>query len=233
MKVAVLDVDGTLFPGSLGFGLARRLAAQGAAIELTQLEQLLASYRDGHVTHEAIIAATHRIYSHGMAGLLVEEVRQTAAAVWRQAAGQVFDYARPLISRLTAAGFRVLLISGSPAEIVAPAAADLGAAGWYGASLRTEHGRYLPEIVAAPGIPGGKLRALHALTAADPESFADSLAVGNATTDIELLERVRHPYAFEPDQALRKLADTQGWPIVERTNALARISTSFSSPKSA
>jgi phosphoserine phosphatase len=223
MKVAVLDVDGTLIPGSLGLDLARRLAALGAAVNLAELEHVLGSYGNGDISHEAMTASAHRIYAHGLAGLRVDEVREAAAEVWREASGQVFGYARPLLSTLSGAGFRVLLISGSPAEVVELAAADLGAAGWHGASLETVGDRYLPKIVSAPGLPGGKLRALRALTAAGPDTLPVSLAVGNSPTDIALLERAARPYAFEPDRTLHQLAAAKGWPIIDRHNALERI----------
>jgi phosphoserine phosphatase len=223
-KVAVLDVDGTLIPGALGLELARRLAALGAAIDLGELEDLLASYSGGGVGHEAMTRQAHRIYAHGLAGLDVEEVRAAAAVVWRQVADRVFGYARPVIARLGEAGFRVLMISGSPAEVVERAAADLGVEGWRGAALATEGGRYLPRIVSAPAVPGGKLRALRALTGGHAVDLSASLAVGNAPSDIELLRRVGRPYAFEPDRALRRVAASEGWPVVDRHSALERIS---------
>jgi HAD superfamily phosphoserine phosphatase-like hydrolase len=222
-KVAVFDVDGTLIPRVLGLELARRLAVLGAAIDLAELEDLLGLYGDGELSHEAMTAGAHRIYAEGLAGLGIEEVRAAAAVVWQQVADQVFSYARPVISLLTTAGFRVLLISGSPAEVVELAAAELGVQGWHGASLRTAGGRYLPKIVSAPAMPGGKLQALRALTRARPVDLSSSLAVGNAPSDIELLKRVGRPYAFEPDQALRQVAESQSWPIVDRHNAVERI----------
>ena len=150
-------------------------------------------------------------------------VRDAAAAVWREVSGQVFDYARPLIRRLHDAGYRVLLVSGSPAEIVEAAAAGLGADGSAGARLATASGRYLPRILAAPAMPRGKTRALRALTAGEPEGPACTLALGNARSDAEVLRRVRHPFAFEPDRALARAAATHGWPVVGRDDALERV----------
>lgn len=264
--ICVLDVDGTLLPGSLGFELARHLAASGANVDLAGLRAVMSAFRTGQVDERTMTVASHRIYATGLSGLAVDDVRAAAAEVWQRTSDQVFDYVRPLIGRLRAAGYRVLLISGSPAEMVEAAAADLGAAASFGAQLATAFGRYLPRLVAAPAMPGGKSRALRMLTGGGPvgpltagvqaagsraagmqggaqagaqagtltvdgptppqpapEVPTCTLALGNTRRDTEILRRVRHPFAFEPDRALARAAAAHGWPVVDRDDALERV----------
>jgi HAD superfamily hydrolase (TIGR01490 family) len=225
MKAALFDLDGTLIPGALGLELARKLAADAVPIALEELEQLLVEYQRGSISYEQMTRQAHSIYAHGLAGLPVRTVEEAANQVWQQVSPTLHHYARPLIARLQDAGFTVLLLSGSPRETVKCAAAELEVDRWMATTLQVRDGHYTAHLTAAPSLSGGKLHALHSCADDIAIDLANSIAIGNSPSDAELFEIVGHPFAFEPDTALRQLATDRGWPIINRHNTLETIHT--------
>jgi HAD superfamily phosphoserine phosphatase-like hydrolase len=223
MRVAVLDMDGTLLPGALGLRLAQHLAAAGAPIDVDRLEDVLERYRCGSVSHAEMTVEAQNVYLNGLAGLAVTVVDQAATAVWRQARGHLYAYVEPLLLTLRNAGFRVVLISGSPRETVALAARDLNVDTWAGATLKVQDGYLQKAVVQLPGMPGEKVRLLGSLLNGAQIDFPASIAIGDSLTDVEILELVGHPFAFDPDTALHEVAKVRGWPIVNQHTILDAV----------
>jgi len=44
--------------------------------------------------------------------------------------------------------------------------------------------------------------------------FAESYFYGDSQSDLPLMEKVTHPIAVEPDDALAELARARSWPII-------------------
>ena len=75
-------------------------------------------------------------------------------------------------------------------------------------------GKYTGEIETYAYGPT-KAEAVRELAAAEGYDLARSFAYSDSVTDLPMLEAVGHPYAVNPDRALRKVAVERGWPVLD------------------
>ncbi len=126
----------------------------------------------------------------------------------------VYDEAIELIRAHREAGRRVVIVSASPAEIVAPLARYLGVHDTI--STRAEldaHGRYTGEVEFYSYGPF-KVTAMQELAELHDLDLAASYAYSDSATDLPMLEAVGHPVAVNPDRPLLRAANERGWPVV-------------------
>ncbi|MDQ1445987.1 MAG: hypothetical protein QOI20_2451 [Acidimicrobiaceae bacterium] len=125
----------------------------------------------------------------------------------------VYAEAAELIAAHQAAGRRVLLVSASPEEIVAPLAEYLGVDRAIASrALIDDEGRYSGEMAFYAYGPF-KAEAMRALAVEEDIDLAASYAYSDSYTDVPMLEAVGHPVAVNPDRVLRKLAEERGWEV--------------------
>ncbi|MFC9250962.1 HAD family hydrolase [Amycolatopsis thailandensis] len=215
---ALLDVDGTLFPGVLGVHYLRDLARDGvcdvSAVEacLTVVER----YATATARREQLLAESYRLYSAAIQGASHSQARKTAVKTWEACRDRLFPFAGELIDLLKRSGYLVHLISGNAETLIREAARDLGVSSGFGVRSEVVAGRFTGRLTGHPGLPGGKdaiVRALKETGGFDAES---ALAVGNTIRDAELFAHVGMAIAFEPDTELRSLSSDRGWHVVDR-----------------
>jgi HAD superfamily hydrolase (TIGR01490 family) len=126
----------------------------------------------------------------------------------------VYDEAVQLIEEHHAAGRDVVIVSSSGAEVVEPIGAMLGADRVIATEMVIEEGRYTGEI-AFYAYAENKAEAIRALAEREGYDLARSYAYSDSATDQPMLEVVGHPYAVNPDKALRRAAGERGWPVLD------------------
>ncbi|MET8755892.1 haloacid dehalogenase-like hydrolase [Streptomyces sp. NPDC004667] len=222
VRIAVLDMDGTLLPGTLGADLLRRAAVTGVgdAQAIARALATIRRYADGEMDLENAVKTVYRLYAQAMAGVPCDAALLLARHVWNEASRTVFPFTAPLITLLHEKGFRTVLISGSPHEIIQLAATDLGIDTALGTQRATRNGRPTGALRYAPALADGKRAALLALTAGWELDLRGSLAIGNSPSDAQIFEMVGTAIAFEPRDGLCSTAAARGWPIADRTDLL-------------
>ncbi|WP_133900387.1 HAD-IB family phosphatase [Streptomyces sp. KS 21] len=231
-QFAIFDLDGTLHPETLGRLLLKELQERGISSRerTAELFDFLRGL-DADRLHEPVhVQTAYQMYARTLEGCPQHRVMQVAREVWERHAANVFPYATPLLSRLREAGVTLVLISGSPQEVVVPAAQSLGIRHSCGATLETSGGSYTGRITEAPAIPGQKTMIATRLLGGT-HNLRCAMAIGNSSSDLDLLDRVGWPVAFEPDARLRTAAARQGWLITDRASILASVPV-FRAPKS-
>ena len=131
----------------------------------------------------------------------------------------VYDEAVELISEHKAAGRDVVIVSSSGEEVVAPIGAMLGADHVVATQMHVADGRYTGEIGRYAYGPE-KAVAILALAEERGYDLAGSYAYSDSATDVPMLEAVGHPFAVNPDRALRRVAAERGWPTLVFSNAV-------------
>jgi HAD superfamily hydrolase (TIGR01490 family) len=126
----------------------------------------------------------------------------------------VFDEAVQLIEEHHAAGRDVVIVSSSGAEVVEPIGAMLGADRVIATEMVIEDGRYTGEI-SFYAYAENKAAAIRALAEREGYDLDRSYAYSDSATDQPMLEVVGHPYAVNPDKALRRAATERGWPVLD------------------
>ena len=125
----------------------------------------------------------------------------------------IFEEALELIRTHQAAGRKVVIISASPEEIVAPLARYLGADEAVATrALLDEDGRYSGELEFYAYGPH-KATAMREMAEREGIDLDASYAYSDSITDIPMLEAVGHPVVVNPDRELLRAARERGWEI--------------------
>jgi HAD superfamily hydrolase (TIGR01490 family) len=126
----------------------------------------------------------------------------------------VYDEAATLIEEHHAAGRAVVIVSSSGEEIVGPIGEMLGADEVVATRMVVEDGRYTGDLDFYAFGPH-KAEAMRELAGRHGWDLADCFAYSDSHTDLPMLAAVGHPYAVNPDRALRREAVEREWPVLE------------------
>jgi HAD superfamily hydrolase (TIGR01490 family) len=125
----------------------------------------------------------------------------------------IYDEAASLIEEHHLAGRDVVIVSASGAEVVEPIGEMIGADHVIATRMTVKDGRYTGEIEHYVYGPA-KAEAIAVLAESEGYDLDRSFAYSDSATDIPMLEAVGHPYAVNPDRALRREAATREWPVL-------------------
>ena len=131
----------------------------------------------------------------------------------------VYDEAVELIARHKELGRDVVIISSSGDEVVRPIGEMVGADDVIATRMVVADGRYTGEIEFYAYGPN-KAVGLRELAEQRGYDLAECYAYSDSITDVPMLEAVGHPFAVNPDRALRRIAAERGWPALSFTNAV-------------
>jgi HAD superfamily hydrolase (TIGR01490 family) len=222
MIIAVFDLDGTLYTGHIGEGIAEH-----------------------HQTHRtkrlnlALYFSTHYpLWILQKAGLMSDETGRTT---WARDMGWLFRGWQPdeadtafqwitehyVLPRLRPAviarlkehqqkGDRVILLSGTPSPLLAIIARNLGVEDAVGTPLRIRNGRFTGGSENPVCQGANKVLCLEShLGGNEDVQWAESWAYADSLLDLPVLERVGHPVAVCPDPALASLSKDRHWEIIQ------------------
>jgi HAD superfamily hydrolase (TIGR01490 family) len=164
-------------------------------------------------------ATFHQVWARHMGWTLwrLTQERASAAVAWIAE-----TYVRPLVrddmlARVRdhqAQGHRVVLVSGTMAPLLAEIGRQLGIPETVGTVMQVRNGRYTGRHVPPVCQGAGKVRRLEAHLGQDQVRWEDSFAYADSHVDLPLLERVGHPVAVNPDEALAAHARACGWEVL-------------------
>jgi len=127
------------------------------------------------------------------------------------------------------AGRDTWIVSASPIEIVSPLADALGMTGAIATEPEVVDGVYTGHLAKAFVYGEGKAERIRDLTLDRGYDLRLSYAYSDAASDLPMLRIVGHPVAVNPDRELRKVAQSEQWPILrfaQRTKRAITITTS-------
>jgi HAD superfamily hydrolase (TIGR01490 family) len=212
---AFFDLDKTVIARSSALVFSRPLYRQGLINRRDVLRSAYAQfvYVLGGADHDQM--ERMRAYLSSLTvGWDAQQVREIVAEALQDAVEPIiYEEAATLIEEHHAAGRDVVIVSSSGQEIVELIGSMLGAEHSIGTRVRIDEGRYTGEIeFYAYG--ENKATALHELADLHGYDLSASYAYSDAATDLPMLEAVGHPFAVNPDRALRREAAERGWPIL-------------------
>lgn len=224
-RFAVFDIDGTLIRWQLYHAIADELAKSGhidaetyTAIRNARAEWKKRTHEDSFKAYEEQLVIAYRIL---LTKLTVPRFELAAEAVFREYKDQVYVFTRDLIKELKKKGYVLLAISGSQSEIVQKIADYYGFDDFVGSYYHREKGRFTGKIDLTVFSKDKVLQALldkHGLT------LNGSIAVGDSSSDIPMMELVERPIAFNPERTLLAHAQKSHWEVVvERKNVIYEL----------
>ncbi|CAL9300633.1 HAD family hydrolase [Streptomyces sp. SudanB25_2051] len=148
-------------------------------------------------------------------GWNVQQVKELVAETLHELIDPIiYDEAASLIEEHHAAGRDVVIVSTSGAEVVEPIGEMLGADRVVATRMVVgDDGCFTGEVEYYAYGPT-KAEAVRELAASEGYDLSRCYAYSDSATDLPMLEAVGHPYAVNPDRALRREAVAREWPIL-------------------
>ncbi len=224
-KLAIFDIDGTIFRSSLVIELSHALVEKGVfpikARQEIAREYLAWVNRQG--TYEAYIDKVVKIYIKHIAKKPFGRVDAIAQEVIKYQKDRVYRFTRDLIKRLKKEKYLLVAISGSPAYIVERYAKAVGFDLCFGTELEIKDGKFTGKVKSLDSAYN-KSKIVKALAIQHRANLKQSVAVGDTESDVAMLKLVGKPIAFNPNAQLVKIAKQKKWQIVvERKDVIYRL----------
>jgi len=225
---AFFDLDKTIIARSSTLAFSRSFYQGGLINRRAVLRSAYAQfvYLVGGADHDQM--ERMRAYLSSMCtGWDVQQVRDIVSETLHELIDPIiYDEAATLIEEHHLAGRDVVIVSTSGSEVVEPIGEMLGADRVVATRMVVEDGHYTGEIeYYAYGET--KATAIRALAEEAGYDLEGSYAYSDSATDLPMLEAVGHPFAVNPDRALRKEAAARDWPVLVFTKPV-RLRDRFS-----
>lgn len=223
-KVAVFDIDGTLYRWQLFHELVEELTMAEVFPDNTfrEVDTAWNDWRGGNLHfhgYETLVVETLMKY---LPLIPIPTFEAVCDKVIAQSSHKLHAYPKQLLSDLRADGYTIVAISGSQQELLDRFAKKHGIDIAIGAVYEREGGHFTGETSRMT--IGRKAIIFEELVREHGFTLEDSVAIGDSDGDIELLSAVEKPIAFNPSEGLFDHAKVTGWPIViERKNIAYRL----------
>jgi HAD superfamily hydrolase (TIGR01490 family) len=225
---AFFDLDKTIIARSSTLAFSRSFYQGGLINRRAVLRSAYAQfvYLVGGADHDQM--ERMRAYLSSMCtGWDVQQVKDIVSETLHELIDPIiYDEAATLIEEHHLAGRDVVIVSTSGSEVVEPIGEMLGADRVVATRMVVEDGHYTGEIdYYAYGET--KASAIRVLAEEEGYDLSGSYAYSDSVTDLPMLEEVGHPFAVNPDRALRKEAVARDWPVLVFTKPV-RLRDRFS-----
>ena len=225
-KVAIFDVDGTIFRSSLLIQLVEQLIIDGAFPEEVQAEyeEKRQKWLEREGDYGAYIDAMVRAFCKHIKGVhygaLVDAAERMVETRWKQ----VYRYTRDLMPELKAKGYFLLAISHSPKTVLDKFCPRLGFDKAYGMVYEIGANDSFTGKVLDEHIILNKANILRRAVEKENLTLKGSVGVGDTESDIPFLELVEKPICFNPNSKLYRHAKRNDWKVVvERKDVIYEL----------
>ncbi len=227
-KLAVFDIDGTIFRSSLLIVLTNALVEKNffpknARIEIKDDYKAWLN-REGE--YENYIEKVIDVYTKYIVGLKEEDVIRVVDEVLEDEKKKLYRYTRDLIKKLKSEDYFLFAISGSPGHILTSFAKDIGFDKYLGGYFEIVDGKFTGRQPFGNPAEDKRKTLAEFLEKSEIEfDLGNSIGVGDTESDIAFLEIVGNPIAFNPNKSLAEYAKKNNWKIVvERKDVIYDIS---------
>ncbi len=225
-KVAVFDVDGTIFRSSLLIHIVDALiAAKLFPIEAEAVfERARQDWLERAGDYETYIAKVVEANMQYIKGVPYAAFATVVEAVVTRERKKTYKFTRDLVAELKRDNYYLAAISQSYKFALDVFLAEIGFDKVYGRMYEIgPENRFTGEITDLHLI-ANKANIVRRLVEREGLDLDGSIAIGDTEDDIPVLEMVRRAIAFNPNMKLYKHAKRMGWEIVvERKDVIYKI----------
>jgi HAD superfamily hydrolase (TIGR01490 family) len=225
-KVAVFDIDGTIFRSSLLIELVEQLIRE--KIFPKSAERIYAKeYRlwlDRKDSYDKYIWAVVGAFEHHIKGVDEKHFLKVVNEVNNQHKDRVYRYTRDLVRELKRKNYFLLAISHSPKYIVEGFAKQIGFDKVYGRFLELDRKSRFTGKTLHLDVINEKSNVLLRAVEKEGLTLKGSYGVGDTESDVSFLKLVEHPICFNPNRELYAAAKRRGWKVVvERKDVIYEL----------
>jgi HAD superfamily hydrolase (TIGR01490 family) len=215
-KIAIFDIDGTIFRKNLAFELINELAWMSVFPHSVResLKRHYSSWLEHRGTYEQYRQALVEVYEKHIKDCSKEDVEKASRIVVSFHQDRTYVFAEELIKKLRKENYHIIAISGSPIEIVKEYNKQhLHFDKVFGSVYdMDENGIYTGATDYEPIKNKGEV--LKQYVYENNLTLEDSYGVGDTESDASFLKVVENPIAFNPNENLKKVARENNWRIV-------------------
>jgi HAD superfamily hydrolase (TIGR01490 family) len=224
-KVAVFDIDGTIFRSSLLIELTEAFIQNGI-FPISARKIYAKSYKnwlDRRDSYDKYIAGVVKSFDRHIKGVERAEFLAIAKKVVAFHQNRVYRHTRDLIKKLRARNYYLLAISKSPRDIVEEFCKKLGFDKIYGLVYETKNEKFTGKVLYW-NLMRNKAKILRRAVKKEGLTLKSSIGVGDSESDIAFLKLVERPICFNPNSKLYRRAKRSGWSVVvERKDVIYRL----------
>jgi len=225
-KVAVFDIDGTVFRSSLALELVERLIERGIFPRESRAhyEEEWRLWMERRGEFQEYVDKVSELMRVQLKGIPYRVVADIAGELIEEQRHHVYRYTRDLIQELKQKGFYLLAISHSPKFIVDGFAYEAGFDKSYGKFYPSGPSDNFTGEIEDEEIIMNKSATLLRAVRKEELTLKGSVGVGDTEGDITMLEMVERPIAFNPNQKLYTHAKRREWEVVvERKDVIYEL----------
>lgn len=224
-KVAIFDLDGTIFRSSLLIELLGGLIEEGIFPEKVRdiYGREFQNWLDRKGPYEDYIEKIIQAYRQFIKGVKTEKVWQVARKVLAFQKNRTYRFTRCLVAKLKRDNY-LLAISGSPREMVKQFGKELGFNKTYSRIFEADKKGKFTGRILFEDVVKDKGKILKRAVKKENLTLQGSIGVGDTEIDIPFLKLVEYPIAFNPNFKLYKYAKKKGWQIIiERKDVIYNL----------
>jgi HAD superfamily phosphoserine phosphatase-like hydrolase len=215
-KIAIFDIDGTIFRKNLQFELINELSWMDIFPRKVrdQIVKLYTNWLEHKGSYEQYRQGLVDLYEKYIQGCKLCDVQRASKMVVSFHQDRTYVFAEKIIRKLRQENYHLIAISGSPIEIVREYDKlhlhfDAVFGSVYGLDNEDV---YTGETHYEPVKNKGNL--LKQYVFEHNLTLAGSYGMGDTESDASFLELVENPIAFNPNEDLKAIAEKKGWRIV-------------------
>lgn len=225
-KVAIFDIDGTVFRSSLLIELTDAFLQEG--IFHQKVSKLYAkayeNWMDRKGPYEEYIEAVIKAFRQNIKGVQYNEFSKIAKKVVAFHRNRIYRYPRDIVKNLKKKNYYLLAISHSPQKVVKEFCKKMGFNKTYGQIYEIDRQKRFTGKVLHLDLISDKAEILKRAIEKEKLTLKGSVGVGDTESDIAFLKMVERPICFNPNQKLYQYAKRAGWKIVvERKDVIYHL----------
>lgn len=225
-KVAIFDIDGTIFRSSLLIELVNMLIERGVFPEnaRAEYEKEHREWLDRKGDYQNYIEAVVGVFLKHLKGVYYGDFMDAADSVIEEHKYHTYRYTRDLIAELKSGGYYLLAISHSPKSILEKFCKYLGFDKVYGKLYETGATGCFTGAILEEHLIANKANVVRRAVEKEGLTLKGSVGVGDTESDIPFLEMTDRAICFNPNSKLYRYAKLNGWEVVvERKDVVYKL----------
>lgn len=222
-KLAIFDIDGTIFRSSLLIELNWMLMKEGIFPKSIkkELDKSYYAWIDRKGSYQDYIEDVIDVYNKNVVGKKAVDINRVARKVVEQQKDRVYVYTRDLINEIRK-DFILVAISGSPIEIIKAFNKYYQFDYLMGTVREMKNRKFTNNILDVPA--QDKKKYIKLFCEENNFSLKGAIGLGDTEADIGFLELTDRPICFNPNNNLYKVAKRKNWKVVvERKDVIYKL----------
>lgn len=225
-KIAIFDVDGTIFRSSLLIEITEALIEAGLFKSSAKkyYSKQHKNWLNRKDSYEKYIDKVVRAFELNIKGVKYNDFTRISKKVIAAKRNQTYQYTRDLIRELKKKDYFLLAISNSPKLIVDEFCKRMGFNKAYGRMYEVDAKGIFTGAIMHREIISNKAKVLQRVMEKEKLTIKNSIAVGDTESDIPMFKIVSKPICFNPNKKLYRVAKKNRWKvIIERKDVFYEV----------